>query len=155
MTTEPTPTPAAPTPPTPAPDAAAHLRALDDVQQLFARADTKASLLLALDGALLAVVAGAAKEVPGDVAVRVTGGCAVAVLAVAAVLLLRAVRPRNTAQLTTDHLLATAHDPVRQLARLDRLTRTARRKYALIGWAVDCVLVGGALLALATVLAVL
>ncbi|MFD0396312.1 hypothetical protein ACFQ3Z_45580 [Streptomyces nogalater] len=63
-----------------------------DLEAAIGRADTKAALLLAFDGAVLAGLAGLAdKDLP--LAAQVAGGAAGLALAAAAVLLLLVVRP--------------------------------------------------------------
>lgn len=126
-------------------------RATDDMQTQIARADSKASLLLALNGALLAVVATIVVEGPElPVTARIIGTLALTALGAAALLLLLAVRPRGGVFTTTSLL-----QDQDQEEELTRLCRIATSKYRRIRQAVDAILTGGALLATAAALAVL
>ncbi|MFE0776442.1 Pycsar system effector family protein [Streptomyces sp. NPDC058861] len=136
-----------------------------DTEAKIARVDTKASFLLAFDGAILAGLASLADK-PFPLSARIAGGTAALVLGVAAVLLLLAVRPNlggrrrivregfpRWAELEEPDLLATlARDTRAMKARA--LSLLAVRKFQGLIRAVDTILAGLALLLLAAVLAV-
>ncbi|MFP8887812.1 Pycsar system effector family protein [Streptomyces mangrovi] len=156
------------TTPAPAPTATPG-RALDQavtgLENQLARCDTKASLLLALTGALLAGTLSAAPDLHPPTGARITGALGLAALAAATVLLLRAVRPHtfdsdcgswpHWARLTPDQI---RHQLVTEDRRPDQihvLSALAARKYTRIRWAVDCILTGLTLLAAAAILTAL
>ncbi|MFD9289604.1 Pycsar system effector family protein [Streptomyces sp. NPDC060030] len=130
----------------------------------IARTDSKASLLLAFDGAVLAGLASLTdKELP--LPAQLVGGAAGLVLAVAAVLLLLVVRPNlggrspapgsfpHWAHLDADAIRASMDADIRA-ARIKALSTIAVAKYARLARAVDTVLAALALLLVAAVLAV-
>uniref|UniRef100_UPI003F490F91 Pycsar system effector family protein n=1 Tax=Streptomyces achromogenes TaxID=67255 RepID=UPI003F490F91 len=136
-----------------------------DVEAKISRTDSKASLLIAFDGAVLAGLTGLAdKDLP--LAAQVAGGAAVLALAAAAVLLLLVVRPdlggrRRTVQegfplwarLTDEALLAAMSEDTR-LTRVRTLSTLALTKYKRLARAVDIILAALGLLLAAAVLAV-
>ncbi|MFD6290926.1 Pycsar system effector family protein [Streptomyces sp. NPDC060205] len=135
--------------------AAAHA----EVKAEIARTDTKTGLLLAFVGAVLAGSWTVAKDVPLTVPAYVAGGFGMGLLVVAAGLLLRSVRPNLRgrhgfplwATLTADQITATlCEDRAADIAGLSRL---AVAKFTGLRRAVDLTCVGGALLILATLLA--
>ncbi|MFJ3176286.1 Pycsar system effector family protein [Streptomyces roseus] len=123
----------------------------------IARTDSKASLLLAFDGAVLAGLASVAdKDLP--VFTKVVGGLAVLALAAAAVLLLLVVRPclsvpgrpapgtfPQWARLE-DNALQEAMDQDHRPARVKALSVLAVRKFQRLALAVDVILAALALL---------
>ncbi|WP_424864027.1 Pycsar system effector family protein [Streptomyces sp. MMS24-I29] len=129
-----------------------------------ARTDSKASLLLAFDGAVLAGLATLAdKNLP--LPAQIAGGAAVLALVAAAVLLLLVVRPHlggttpapgsfpHWAQLDADTIRASMEQDTRA-DRIKALSAIAVRKYKRLGRAVDTILTALALLLIAAVLAV-
>ncbi|MFJ6669019.1 Pycsar system effector family protein [Streptomyces sp. NPDC091383] len=123
----------------------------------IARTDSKASLLLAFNGAVLAGLASVAdKNLP--TATKAIGALAVLVLGVAAVLLLLVVRPRlrgddrasfpHWAQLDENQIRSSMEGDTRA-ARIRVLSVLAVRKYVHLRRAVDLSLAALALLALA------
>ncbi|MGW1375325.1 Pycsar system effector family protein [Streptomyces sp. NPDC002446] len=124
----------------------------------LARSEGKASLLLALSGAALVALVSAAGNLRLTAPAAVAGALGTAALLAATVLLLLAVRPQlggdgwtSWPRLSTEQLrerLAAGHevDHLRFMAAL------AARKFRLIRAAVDCLLAGLGLLALAAVL---
>lgn len=127
----------------------------------LARADSKASLLLALTGAALFGTVSVASSAHPPLAARITGGAGLAAVLAATVLLLLAVLPGlegtgwpRWPEMTTEQL----HDTLSVGARPDEaqtLAALARRKMRLIRRAVQCILTGIGLLATAGILAVL
>lgn len=125
------------------------------------RTDSKASLLLAFDGAVLAGLASTAdKDLPPFT--QVVGGLAAALLGLAAVLLLLVVRPNLGGGRTvregfpcwarmeeTDLRQAMTEDT--RIARVKALSELAVRKYERLARAVDVILTALALLAVAAV----
>ncbi|MFI1786192.1 Pycsar system effector family protein [Streptomyces rubiginosohelvolus] len=127
----------------------------------IARTDSKASLLLAFDGAVLAGLASLAeKDLPGFT--KVVGALAVLALAAAAVLLLLVVRPCLTvsraapgtfpqwARMDEDALQAEMEQD-RRLARIKALSTLAARKFRRLTLAVDIILAALALLTAAAI----
>ncbi|MFP8945219.1 Pycsar system effector family protein [Streptomyces fenghuangensis] len=160
MTT--TPTPAATTP-VRDPDRALD-QAVTGLENQLARCDTKASLLLALTGALLAGTLSAAPDLHPPTAARIAGALALAALATATVLLLCAVRPHTggTDRASWPHWAHLTPTQIRHQLADDRrphqirvLSALAARKYTRIRWAVDCILTGLAHLAAAATLTAL
>jgi hypothetical protein len=130
-----------------------------EVKAEIARTDSKASLLLAFVGALLAGAWTVAKDVPLTTPADVAGGAGMGLLVTAAGLLLRSVRPNLGggrgfplwATLTAEEISATlAQD---QAADIAGLSRIAVAKFTCLRRAVDLTCVGGALLILAALLA--
>lgn len=128
------------------------------------RTDSKASLLLAFDGAVLAGLASLAdKKLP--LPAQLVGAAAGLTLAAAAVLLLLVVRPNlggrapapgsfpHWAQLDADAIRASMDTDTRA-ARIKALATIAVAKYARLALAVDTILTALALLLVAAVLAV-
>lgn len=136
-------------------DAAAMLRAE------LARADSKASLLLALTGAALAGTGSAAPQLALPAAAVATGAAGITALAVATVLLLLTVRPSlDGTGWPMWHRLARAELQARFDAgtgtdEVEVLQAAARRKFRRLRTAVDSVLVGVGSLAVAAVLTAL
>lgn len=143
----------------------AHDRAKDRVatavgalQGDLARSEGKASLLLALSGAALVALVSAAGDLRLTAAAAVAGALGTAALLAATVLLLLAVRPdlggsgwTRWPRLTTEQVreqLASGY----QVEQLRFMAALAARKFRLIRAAVDCLLAGLGLLALAAVL---
>ncbi|MEV8529208.1 Pycsar system effector family protein [Streptomyces sp. NPDC052000] len=139
--------------------------ALHDVESKINRTDSKASLLLAFDGAALAGLASIAdKQLP--LPSRLVGGAAVLALVAAAVLLLLVVRPNlggksrtvregfpRWAQLSEDALLAAMREDTRVM-RVRTLSIIAVAKFERLAHAVDLILAALALLLTAAALAV-
>lgn len=130
-----------------------------EVKAEIARTDSKASLLLAFVGALLAGAWTVAKDVPLTTPTCVAGGAGMGLLVTAAGLLLRSVRPNLSggrgfplwATLTAEEISATlAQD---QAADIAGLSRIAVAKFTCLRRAVDLTCAGGALLILAALLA--
>jgi hypothetical protein len=127
----------------------------------LARADSKASLLLALTGAALFGTVSAASSAHPPLAARIPGALGLAAVLAATVLLLLAVLPSlhgpgwpRWPEMTTDQL----HDALSAGARpaeAQTLAALTRRKMQLIRHAVHCILTGLGLLAAAGTLAVL
>ena len=138
--------------------------ACHDVEAKIARTDSKASLLLAFDGAVIAGLASVAdKDLP--LPAQVAGGLAVLALAAAAVLLLLVVRPNlggrgrviregfpRWAQLSEDDLI-TAMSADTRVIRVKSLSLIAVAKFERLTRAVDTILAALALLLAAAVLA--
>ncbi|MFE7614338.1 Pycsar system effector family protein [Streptomyces sp. NPDC057496] len=135
-----------------------------DTAAEIARTDSKASLLLAFDGAVLAGLASLADK-PLPLPARIVGATAGLALVAAAVLLLLVVRPRlggrtpapgsfpYWAQLDADAIRASMNTDTRA-ARIKALSAIAVVKYRRLDHAVDTILVALALLLAAAVLAV-
>lgn len=145
--------------PTPAPSDRALADACTGVLTEIGRTDSKASLLLAFVGAVLAGLASLADNDLPTVA-RVLGGGAVAAFGAAVVLLLLVVRPRlgggdrasfpYWATCTTGEVRASLLEEWRA-ERIGVLSRIAMRKMRLLQRAVDTVFVALVLLAAAAV----
>ncbi|WP_059005637.1 Pycsar system effector family protein [Streptomyces specialis] len=126
----------------------------------LARSDSKAGLLLALTGAALAALVSAAASLDLSVVAAVAGTLSAAALLTATAILLIAVRPdlggtgwTSWPELSKEQLrdrLATGH----LLEHAQQMAALATRKFRRIRTAVDCMLVGLALLALTSLLAV-
>ncbi|MET7620381.1 Pycsar system effector family protein [Streptomyces sp. NPDC005408] len=128
------------------------------LQSDLARSDAKASLLLALAGAALVALGASASRLDPTAPAAVAGSLGAAALLAATLILLLAVRPNLRGSgwtswpgLSSDELrdwLTSGYqvDHVRFMAVL------ALRKFRLIRAAVDCMLAGVGLLALAAVL---
>ncbi|MFF5010084.1 Pycsar system effector family protein [Streptomyces phaeochromogenes] len=135
--------------------AAAHA----EVKAEIARTDTKTGLLLAFVGAVLAGSWTIAKDVPLTLPAYVAGSLGLALLIGAAGLLLRSVRPNLRgrhgfplwATLTVEQLTATLVTD--QAADIANLSRIALAKFTGLRRAVDLTMTGGALLILASLLA--
>ncbi|MEW2623644.1 Pycsar system effector family protein [Streptomyces sp. NPDC048106] len=139
--------------------------ACHDVEAKISRTDSKASLLLAFDGAVLAGLASVAdKNLP--LPAQVAGGAAVLALVASAVLLLLVVRPNlggrgrviregfpSWAQLSEDDLLDTMRQDTR-LTRVRSLSILAVAKFERLTRAVDLILAALALLLVTAVLTV-
>lgn len=128
------------------------------VQADLARSDAKASLLLALDGAALVALASLAKDVHPGVPAAVAGALGAAALLAATVLLLFAVRPdlggsgwTSWRRLTAEQLRGRLTSGY-QVDHLRFMAALAVRKFRLIRAAVDCMVAGLVLLAVAAVL---
>ncbi|MGA4980198.1 Pycsar system effector family protein [Streptomyces cinereoruber] len=135
-----------------------------DTEAKIARVDTKASFLLAFDGAILAGLASLADK-PIPLPARIAGAAAALVLGIAAVLLLLAVRPNlggrrrivregfpRWAELEEPELLAALSQDTRAI-QARALSLLAVKKFQGLIRAVDTILAGLALLLLAAVLA--
>ncbi|MFD8517655.1 Pycsar system effector family protein [Streptomyces antimycoticus] len=139
--------------------AAAHA----EVKAEIARTDTKASLLLAFTGAVLAGVWTVAGDVHLPAAAYVVGGMGVVVLIAAAALLLRVVRPNLGgarpvgfplwATLTANQLRATLAVDRRE-QDIAGLSRLAIAKFSTLRRAIDLTYAAGALLIVAAGIAV-
>ncbi|MHB6909012.1 Pycsar system effector family protein [Streptomyces sp. DB-54] len=138
--------------------AAAHA----DVKAEISRTDTKASLLLAFDGAVLAGVWSIASSVHLSTAARIVGAAGVAVLLGAVTLLLRTVRPNLGGSRPVGFPLwatLTAGEVLDVLAVDDRaehiatLSRIAVAKYGRLRRSINWTMAGGALLVAAGALA--
>ncbi|MCT7352482.1 DUF5706 domain-containing protein [Streptomyces sp. 15-116A] len=129
-----------------------------EVKAEITRTDTKAALLLAFVGAVLAGVWSVARDLPLNRPACIAGGVGVALLVVAAGRLLRSVRPLSGshgfplwATLTPEEITtAVERDLSADIAGLSRL---AVAKYTALRHAVDLIRTGGALLVLAALLA--
>ncbi|WJY43213.1 DUF5706 domain-containing protein (plasmid) [Streptomyces sp. P9-2B-2] len=136
---------------------------LASVNAQISRTDSKASLLLAFDGAALAGIASLVDK-PLPLATKVIGGLAALVLAVAADLLLRVVRPRlsgagpalTPAPGSFPHLAQLTHDEIREvmaqdhrLANVKVLSALGVAKFTALTKAVDLLRTALALLVLA------
>lgn len=129
-----------------------------EVKAEITRTDSKASLLLAFIGALLAGVWSAGRELPHTACLLVPGLAGVALLIGAAGVLLSSVRPNLKgrhgfplwATLTPEQVReAVATDLAADIAGLSRLAVT---KYTALRRAVDLTRIGGLLLIVAAVL---
>ena len=136
--------------------------AVTAVREEIGRTDSKASLLLAFDGAGLAGLASVADaQLPA--AAMVLGGLSATGLALAAALLLLVVRPHLTgldgtpaagtfthwAALDDDAAILAAMSDDHRVTRVRALSALAVRKYRRLRWAVDVSLGSLALLAIA------
>jgi hypothetical protein len=134
-----------------------------EVRAEIARTDTKAGLLLAFVGAVLAGAWSVGRDLPMTPAAYAVGGTGVAVLVGAAGLLLRSVRPNLGgrrpvgfplwATLTAEEITA-ALSEVDLGADIAGLSRLAVVKFTCLRRAIDCTRAGGVLLMVAVVLAV-
>ncbi|MDX3777678.1 Pycsar system effector family protein [Streptomyces europaeiscabiei] len=144
-----------------APDTNALLAAAHaEVKAEITRTDTKTGLLLAFVGAVLAGAWTVARDLPMNLPAYMAGGLGMAVLVAAAGLLLRSVRPNTKgrhgfplwATLTPEQISdAVSRDLAADIAGLSRL---AVAKFTCLRRAVDVTCAGGALLILASLLAV-
>ncbi|MEU5546785.1 Pycsar system effector family protein [Streptomyces sioyaensis] len=133
-----------------------------EVKAELARTDTKASLLLAFTGAMLASAWTVATNIHLPTGALVVGAAGVAVLLAAATLLLLTVRPNlggahpagfpKWAALTPDEIRESLSEDMRP-ADIATLSRIAVRKFGRLQRAIDLTLAGGALLILAALLA--
>ncbi|KRV47470.1 integral membrane plasmid transfer protein [Wenjunlia vitaminophila] len=133
-----------------------------DLKAEIARTDTKAGLLLAFTGTVLAGVLAAAATIDVVLPALVVAGVACGVLAGAAMVLLTAVRPHlggddrasfpYWARLTTEQITAAMRDDRRaDVVRV--LSGIAVRKYCALQRAVDLIRLAVVLLALAVLVA--
>ncbi|GAA2220691.1 Pycsar system effector family protein [Streptomyces indiaensis] len=129
-----------------------------EVKAEITRTDTKAGLLLAFVGAVLAGAWTVARDLPLTLPAYVAGGLGMVLLVAAAGLLLRSARPNLRgrhgfplwATLTAEEITdAVATDLAADIAGLSRL---AVAKFTCLGRAVDLTCAGGALLILAALL---
>jgi hypothetical protein len=126
----------------------------------LARSEGKASLLLALSGAVLVALVTTATNLHPPLPAAVVGGLGTAALVAATLLLLLAVRPElggtgwtSWPQLSAEQLrdqLASGYQP----DHLRFMAALATRKFRLIRAAVDSILVGISLMALAAILVI-
>ncbi|MFI0905751.1 Pycsar system effector family protein [Streptomyces sioyaensis] len=133
-----------------------------EVKAELARTDTKASLLLAFTGAMLAGAWTVATSVHLPPAAVAFGAVGVAVLLAAAALLLLTVRPNlggaepagfpHWATLTPDEICTALSQDMRA-AHIATLSRIAVRKFARLQRAIDLTCTAGALLVVAALLA--
>lgn len=131
-----------------------------EVKADLARTDTKASLLLAFTGAMLAGAWTVAVSVHLSRAALAVGAAGVAVLLAAAAYLLRTVRPNlggrqgfpKWATLTPDEIREAATEDDRP-AHIATLSRIAVRKFSRLQRAIDLTCAAGALLVVAAVIA--
>jgi hypothetical protein len=129
-----------------------------EVRADITRTDTKAGLLLAFIGAVLAGAASIARDLPLTLPSYIAGGVGTLLLAVAAERLLRAVRPNLGgrhgwplwATLTPQQLLAA--QPRDLAADVIGLSRLAALKFGDMRRAVDLILAAGACYVLTAVL---
>ncbi|MFC7309462.1 Pycsar system effector family protein [Streptomyces monticola] len=134
------------------------LAALAEVKAEITRTDTKAGLLLAFVGAVLAGAWTVAKDTPLTAPAYVVGGLGMGLLVAAAGMLLRSVRPNLGgrhgfplwATLTAEEIRARLREDVS--ADVAGLSRIAVVKFTGLRRAVDLTCVGGALLILAALL---
>ncbi|MEE1758171.1 Pycsar system effector family protein [Streptomyces sp. SP18BB07] len=132
-----------------------------EVKAEIARTDTKTGLLLAFIGAVLAGAWTIAKDAPLNLPAYIIGGVGMVVLVVAAGVLLRSVRPNLKgrhgfplwATLTAEEITATLAE-VDLSADIAGLSRLAVVKFTGLRRAIDLTCVGGALLAVAVLVAV-
>ncbi|WP_200303485.1 Pycsar system effector family protein [Streptomyces adelaidensis] len=132
-----------------------------EVKAEIARTDTKTGLLLAFIGAVLAGAWTVAKDTPLNPAAYVVGGCGMVLLVGAAGLLLRSVRPNLRgrhgfplwATLTPGEITTTLSE-VDLSADIAGLSRLAVAKFTGLRRAIDLTCLGGALIVLAAVIAV-
>ncbi|MFE2024613.1 Pycsar system effector family protein [Streptomyces hygroscopicus] len=139
--------------------AAAHA----EVKAEISRTDSKASLLLAFIGAVLAGVWAVASDTHLPTPAYVVGGVGVLLLVTAAGLLLRVVRPNLSsaavagfplwARLTADQVRAVLAED-RRAEDITNLSRLAMAKHAALQRAIDVTRVAGALLVMAAGMAV-
>ncbi|MFD4528412.1 Pycsar system effector family protein [Streptomyces sp. NPDC058470] len=132
--------------------------AVRDTDAKITRTDSKASLLLAFDGVVLAAVVGA-YDAQLPFAARAFGAAAALALGAAAVLLLLVVRPRlsgndrssfpHWARLNDDREILASLTVDARVARLRVLSQIALGKYVQLRWAIDLILGSLALLAAA------
>ncbi|MFB6533564.1 Pycsar system effector family protein [Streptomyces noursei] len=132
-----------------------------EVKAEISRTDTKASLLLAFDGAVLAGVWSVASSVHLSIVARIVGAAGMAVLLGAVALLLLTVRPKLAgvrpggfplwATLTAEEV-ADALAVDERAEDIARLSRLAVAKYGRLRRSVNWTLTGGALLVAAGVL---
>jgi len=132
--------------------------AVRDTDAKITRTDSKASLLLAFDGVVLAAVVGA-YDAQLPFAARAFGAAAALALGAAAVLLLLVVRPRlsgndrssfpHWARLKDDREILASLTVDARVARLRVLSQIALGKYVQLRWAIDLILGSLALLAAA------
>ncbi|WP_037865809.1 hypothetical protein [Streptomyces sp. NRRL S-1868] len=134
-------------------DSSFHDQIMSEMQHLISRADTKAGYLLALLGALGAVIASTAPGLHPSPPAVATGILAAVGLAAASVLLLLVVRPRTGGHLTLARLAAANATEAAKASRADELVRLADRKHRLTRWAVDTLFASIGLLATAAALA--
>ncbi|WP_327349002.1 Pycsar system effector family protein [Streptomyces europaeiscabiei] len=138
--------------------------AVETLTGTLGRCDNKASVLLALTGAGLAIVVSAAVEADPPTVVLTIGGIGAAAWGMAVVFLLLTVRPH----LDNDDSASWPHwsklDPEeihsrmgedRRAARIKVLSDMARVKFTYVRWAVDLMLAGMVFLAAATLVAVI
>lgn len=109
-----------------------------ELREDLARTDTKASLLLAGAGALVAVLASGPLQTPG-IAQWVTGA-GMAVIAASAAVLLVTVRPRIGGPMLAG---TPGWCPETAAARRDNLAELCRTKFYRLRRAIDLLLVGG------------
>lgn len=132
--------------------------AVRDTDAKITRTDSKASLLLAFDGVVLAAVVGA-HDTQLPLVARAFGIGAALALGAAAVLLLLVVRPRlsgndrasfpHWARLKDDREVLAGLTADTRAAQLRVLSRIALGKYVQLRWAIDLILASLALLAAA------
>ncbi|PJN40776.1 integral membrane plasmid transfer protein [Streptomyces sp. CB02959] len=131
-----------------------------EVKSEIARTDTKASLLLAFNGAVLAGIWSVAGSVHLSTAARIVGAAGVVVLLGAVALLLRTVRPNlggaqpagfpRWATLTAGEI-ADALEVDGRAEDIAVLSRIAVAKFQRLRCSIDWTLVGGVLLVVAAV----
>lgn len=141
---------------------AALSQALADVKGEIARTDSKSSLLIAFDGALLAGLTAATPKLSPTIPTVLLGGAGFILLLAAAGMLLSVIRPRlrPAAPGSFPHLATLTADQVREVLAVDRradniavLSRLAKAKFERLQRAVDCTRLAGVLLVAAAVVA--
>ncbi|MFM9373230.1 Pycsar system effector family protein [Streptomyces sp. Da 82-17] len=132
-------------------------QALASTQADIARCDTKASMLLALAGAGLAVVGGVVKDFELPLAAQIIGGLGTIAIVGALYVLLLVVRPNTRGGHGWPLWATLTPEQLREQIREDHLVEQlhvfavlAARKYSRIQIAVDLLRAGVALLVLAT-----
>ncbi|MFJ2071192.1 MULTISPECIES: Pycsar system effector family protein [Streptomyces] len=129
-----------------------------EVKAEITRTDSKASLLLAFIGAVLAGVWSVGKDVPLTAFVLAPGLAGVAVLLGAAALLLSSVRPNLSGRHGFPLWATLTPEQIREAMAIDiasdiaGLSRIAVAKFTGLQRAIDLTRIGGALLVVATVI---
>ncbi|MFJ9129564.1 Pycsar system effector family protein [Streptomyces sp. NPDC102340] len=129
-----------------------------EVKAEITRTDSKASLLLAFIGAVLAGVWSVGKDVPHTAFVLAPGLAGVAVLLGAAALLLSSVRPNLSGRHGFPLWATLTPEQIREAMAIDiaadiaGLSRIAVAKFTALQRAIDLTRIGGALLIAATVI---
>ncbi|MEV0220302.1 Pycsar system effector family protein [Streptomyces sp. NPDC050704] len=138
--------------------------AVETLTGTLGRCDNKASVLLALTGARLAIVVPASAEADPPAAVLTMGGLGSAAWAAAIVFLLPTIRPHlsnddcaswpHWSRLNRDEIYGRMGED-RRAGRIKVLSDLARTKFTYVRWAVELMLAGMAFLTAAAVVAVI